>query len=114
MKLFNLTLALAFSITLAVGMGSKSKPSTPIEAQKVLPESTRASDHDPVELIEDAAEDNQKVEQHLDKSTAYSGNLPGSKKAKKTKQVAKKKKAKSVKKSAKKPAKKALKAVEIK
>jgi ribosomal protein S13 len=112
MKLFNLTLALAFSLTLAVGMGSKSKPATPIEAQKVLAESTRASDHelDPIELIENAAEDNQKVEQDLDKSTAHSGNLPNGKKAKKTKQVTKKKKAKS----AKKTVKKAPKEVEIK
>ena len=96
MKLFNLTIALAFSLTLAAGMGSKSKPATSIEEPKVLPESTRASapEHDKVELIENTTEDNHQVEKDLDKSKAHSDDSTGSKKAAKAKApTAKKKKA---------------------
>ncbi len=94
MKIFNMTLALAFSLTLAAGMGAKSKPVTPIDEPKVLPESTRASApmNAPVALIENTVEDNQKVEKGLDKSTAQSDGSTNSKKATKTKAPAAKKK----------------------
>lgn len=96
MKLFNLTIALAFSLTLAAGMGSKSKPATPVDEPKVLPESTRPSAplNEPVELIENTAEDDQKVEKDLDKSTASSNDSASSNKTTKVKApVAKMKKA---------------------
>lgn len=93
MKLFNLTIALAFSLTLAAGMGSKSKPGTPMEEPKVLPESTRASapDHSSVELIENTPEDNKKVEKDLDKPTAHSDDSVVSKKPAKAKAAKKSK-----------------------
>ena len=94
MKLFNVTVALAFSLTLAAGMGSKSKPETPVDAPKVLPESTRASApmNTPVKLIENTTEDNQKVDKDLDKSTAQSDSSTSSKKPTKIKDLADKKK----------------------
>lgn len=116
MKLFNLTLALAFSLTLAAGMGSKSKPATPMEDPKVLLESTRASapDHSSVELIENTAEDNQKVEKDLDKSTAHSDDSAGNKKTAKAKDAKKTKTPAAKKKPAAKSSAKSSKKVQIK
>lgn len=88
MKLLNVMIALAFSLTLAVGMGSKSKPETPVETPKVLPESTRVSApmNTPVALIENTVEDNQKIEKDLGKPTPQPVEIaPNSKKAIKTK-----------------------------
>lgn len=103
MKLLNVMIALAFSLTLAVGMGSKSKPETPVETPKVLPESTRVSApmNTPVALIENTVEDNQKIEKDLGKPTPQPAEItPNSKKAIKAKApAAKKNKAAPVKKS---------------
>jgi Skp family chaperone for outer membrane proteins len=111
MKIFNLTVALAFSLTLVAGMGSKSKPATTIDEPKVLPESTRASapQQVPVELIENTAEDNHQVEKDLDKAKAQPNDSAGNKKAAKVTKAkpstAKKKKAAPTKKSPAKPKK---------
>lgn len=82
MKLFSMTAVLAFSLTLAVGMGSKSKPAIPTEEPKVLPESTRVSApiNTPVELIENTVEDNQKIEKDLGKPIPQPENTLSSKK----------------------------------
>jgi hypothetical protein len=69
MKLLNLGFVVATSLTLVAGMGSKSQPARVVEEPKVLPESTRASAPSsvniPVQLIENTAEENKKVDEAL-------------------------------------------------
>jgi hypothetical protein len=97
MKLLNLGFVVATSLTLVAGMGSKSKPATVKEEPKVLPESTRVSApaavNTPVQLIENTAEENKKVDEALNSPTPESTDKVKVKAPKKSKaQAAKKKK----------------------
>lgn len=69
MKLLNWGAVVAASLTFVAGMGSKSKTVSNVDEPKVLPESTRASApsavNTPVQLIENTAEDNKKIDDDL-------------------------------------------------
>lgn len=114
MKLLNIGMMVAFSLTLVAGMGSKSKPAPVVEEPKVLPESTRVSTpaavNTPVQLIENTAEENKKVDEALNTPAPDSTDKVKVKAPKKAKApVTKKKKATAAPKSKAKTSKKTTK-----
>lgn len=119
MKLLNLGIVFAASLTLVAGMGSKSKTVTTVEEPKVLPESTRASAssavNTPVHLIENTAEDNKKIDDALNTPAPAVETKPAvAKTLQKAKVPAEKKKGAPTKKSNAKPSKKSSKSTKKK
>jgi hypothetical protein len=109
MKLLNIGMMFAFSLTFVAGMGTKSKPAPVVEEPKVLPESTRVSApaavNTPVQLIENTAEENKKVDEALNTPTSDSTDKVKAQAPKKSKAPAAKKKKAAAPKSKSKPKK---------
>lgn len=80
MKLLNIGFVVAASLTLVSGMGSKSKTTPRVEELNVLPESipvsAPAAVNTPVQLIENTAEENKKIDEALNTLPSVTARKP--------------------------------------